>query len=243
MKNKHHSAETPEADLRQYTEEGGSSEGSNSGVNSQDPATGIHSLAPVQRKTLEFLRSYIAMHGYAPTLRDIATHICVKSPSTAHFHLSRLEGKGYLKRSEDGAFELVESVEVEPTQGANMVPLVGMIAAGSPIEAIEEQNVLVEIPRYLVEGKGKVYCLQVTGDSMIGAHIIDGDVIIVREQSVAQDGEVVVALLEDGGATLKTFRRMKGGKIMLLPHNPEHSPIPGDGATIQGRVVGVMREI
>lgn len=202
-----------------------------------------HSLAPVQRETLQFMRNFISEHGYAPSLKDIAVHIGVRSPSTAHFHLSRLESKGFIKRGEDGAVEIVDREEVAITAGATAVPLVGVIAAGSPIEAIEDRSVMVDIPPQFLDRRREVYCLQVSGDSMIDAHIADGDIIIVRKQDTADDGEIVVALLEDNSATVKTLRRLKGGKVMLVPHNPTHQPITVDKVTVQGRVIGLLREM
>lgn len=204
----------------------------------------FRTLAPVQRRTLEYLRNFIADHGYGPTLKDIAQSIGVKSPSTAHFHLGRLEDKGFIKRGEDGSIALVEREELANQAKPYSVPLVGVIAAGSPIEAIEDQSVTIDIPpQYFESGRGEIYCLQVAGDSMIDAHIMDGDIIIVRKQHTADDGQIVVALLEDGSATLKTFRRLKGGKISLLPHNPRHQPITVDKVDIQGRMIGLMREL
>ena len=202
-----------------------------------------HALAPVQRETLEYLRRYISENGYAPTLKDIATYIGVRSPSTAHFHLSRLEDKGFIFRGADGSIELVEREELRATSGPCAVPLLGLIAAGSPIEAIEDTSVMVDIPPQFLSNRGEIFCLQVTGESMIDAHIMDGDVIIVRRQDTADNGEIVVAVLEDGGATVKTFRRLKAGKVMLVPHNPAHQPIPADTATIKGRVIGLVREL
>lgn len=201
------------------------------------------SLAPVQRRTLEFLRSFIADNGFGPTLKDIAQFIGVKSPSTAHFHLSRLENKGFIHRGPDGSIELMEQDELASTSGPCAVPLLGLIAAGAPIEPIEDTSVMIDIPPQFLDSRGEVFCLQVTGDSMIDAHIMDGDVIIVRSQSTADDGQVVVAVLDDGNATLKTFRRLKGGKIMLVPHNPRHKPITVDKVDIKGRLIGLVREI
>ncbi len=202
-----------------------------------------HSLAPVQRETLEYLRRFISENGYGPTLRDIAKYIGVKSPSTAHFHLSRLEDKGFVERGDDGSITLVELSNLSSTSSPIAVPLLGMIAAGHPIEAIEDTSVTVDIPPHFMDSRGEIYCLQVTGDSMIDAHIVDGDLIIVRSQDTADDGQIVVALLEDNSATLKTFRRLKGGKVMLIPHNPKLQPITVDKVKIQGRVIGLVREI
>ena len=202
-----------------------------------------HSLAPVQRQTLEFLRGFISDHGYAPTLKDIAASIGVRSPSTAHFHLSRLEDKGFIRKGPDGSIELVEREELSTTQGSCAVPLFGLIAAGSPIEAIEDPNVTVDIPPQFLNTPKEIFCLQVTGDSMIDAHIMDGDIIICTKEQTAENGQIVVALLEDGTATLKTFRRLKGGKVMLIPHNKNHQPITVDNVHIQGSVIGLLREM
>jgi repressor LexA len=197
-------------------------------------------LAPVQRQTLEFLRNYLADHGYGPTLKDIAEHIGVKSVSTAHFHLERLEDKGFIRRGEDGSIELIESAK--PQLGPTAVPLCGVIAAGVPIEAVE-QKTMIDIPSNMISGRGEVFCLEVSGESMIDAHICDRDIVVIRRQDSADDGDIIVALLEDGSATLKTYRRLKNGKVMLIPANPTLSPITLDKVAIQGKVIGIIREM
>jgi repressor LexA len=197
-------------------------------------------LAPVQRATLEYLRNFIAENGYAPALKDIALAIGVKSPSTAFFHLERLVDKGFIKRNDDGGLEIVDAVL--PELSATAVPLVGVIAAGMPIDAIENKT-MIDIPPYMLDGKGEVYCLEVSGDSMIDAHICDGDLVVLKKQDSADDGQIVVALLEDDTATLKKFRRLKNGKVMLIPANPALSPITVDNVRIQGRVIGVIRQL
>lgn len=207
----------------------------------KSPSYKSSTLAPVQRQTLEFLRNYIAENGYGPTLKDIADSIGVKSPSTAHFHLERLEAKGFIRRGDDGGIELIEAQL--PELGPTAVPLVGVIAAGMPIEAVERGPVMVDVPSSMIGGRGEVFCLEVSGDSMIDEHICDGDVVVIRKQDAANDGEIVVAMLDDGSATLKTYRRLKSGKIMLIPANPALSPITLDGVTIQGKVIGVIREL
>ncbi|MBN8548864.1 MAG: transcriptional repressor LexA [Deltaproteobacteria bacterium] len=199
-----------------------------------------NTLAPVQRQTLEFLRNFIADHGYGPTLKDIAEHIGVKSVSTAHFHLERLEDKGFIRRGDDGSIELIESAK--PQLGPTAVPLAGVIAAGVPIEAIQQQT-MIDIPSSMISGRGEVFCLEVSGESMIDAHICDRDIVVIRRQDSADDNDIVVALLEDGSATLKTYRRLKNGKVMLIPANPTLSPITLDKVTIQGKVIGIIREL
>lgn len=130
-----------------------------------------NTLAPVQRACLEFLRNFIADKGFGPTLKDISQHIGVKSLSTAHFHLERLEDKGFIKRGHDGAIELVDANV--PELGPTSVPLVGTIAAGRPIEALEDTSVMIDVPSSLIEGRGEVFCLEVSGNSMIDEHICE----------------------------------------------------------------------
>lgn len=196
-------------------------------------------LAPVQRMTLEYLRNYMADKGYAPTLKDIADHIGVKSPSTAHFHLERLEDKGFINRTTDGGLELTESSR--PELGPTAVPLVGVIAAGMPIEAIENHT-MIDIPSTMISGRGDVYCLEVSGESMIDAHICDGDIVVIKSQETADNGQIVVAVLEDETATLKRYRRLKNGKVMLVPANPALNPITVDKVSVRGTLIGVIRE-
>lgn len=197
-------------------------------------------LPTVQRQTLDFLRNYIAGRGYGPTLKEISEHIGVKSASTAHFHLERLEDKGFIRRGEDGMIELVECAK--PELGPTAVPLVGVIAAGTPIEALENKT-MVDVPSNMICGRGEVFCLEVSGDSMIDAHICDGDIVIIRKQDAADDGQIVVALLEDGSATLKKYRRLKNGKVMLIPANPKMKPMTLENVAVQGRVIGIIREL
>ena len=197
-------------------------------------------LAPVQRQTLEFLRNFLADKGYAPSLKDIAEFIGVKSATTAHFHLERLENKGFIRRGTDGLLELLD--RVTPELGPTAVPLVGVIAAGRPIEAIEQSST-IEIPPSMIDGRGEVYCLEVSGNSMIDEHICDRDIVVIKKQESAEDGQIVVALLEDGSATLKRYRRLKNGSVMLIPANPTMQPITVDKVAIQGRLIGVIREL
>ena len=197
-------------------------------------------LAPVQRQTLDFIKAFIAEKGFAPTLKEIAERIGVKSVSTAHFHLERLEQKGYIKRGPNSAFEIIENERLE--LGPTSVPLVGVIAAGIPIEA-NENITMIDIPSSMITVKGEVFCLEVSGESMIERHICDQDIVVIKKQDYADDGQIVVALLEDGSATLKTYRRLKNGKVMLVPANPALQPMTLDEVTIQGKVIGVIRQI
>lgn len=207
---------------------------------SEQPGFQSSTLAPVQRQTLEFLRNFLAEKGFAPSLKAIADFIGVKSASTAHFHLERLEQKGFIRRGADGMLEILD--RATPELGPTAVPLVGVIAAGRPIEAIE-QSTTIEIPPSMIDGRGEVYCLEVSGNSMIDEHICDRDVVVIKKQDGAEDGQIVVALLEDGGATLKRYRRLKNGQVMLIPANPTMQPMTVDKVTIQGRLIGVIRQL
>ncbi|MCB0319901.1 MAG: transcriptional repressor LexA, partial [Bdellovibrionales bacterium] len=181
----------------------------------------------------------IAENGFGPTLKDIAQHIGVKSISTAHFHLERLEDKGFIRRGSEGFIELVDIST--PELGPTAVPLVGVIAAGHPIEAIENTT-MIDLPSNMIDGRGEVYCLEVSGESMIDAHICDGDLVVIKKQDHADNGQIVVALLPDGSATLKTYRRMKNGQVMLIPANAALKPMTLDEVSIQGRLIGILRQ-
>jgi repressor LexA len=135
----------------------------------------------------------------------------------------------------------MELVEVQkPEFGPTAVPLMGVIAAGIPIEAIENKT-MIEVPSDMIDGRGEVYCLEVSGNSMIDEHICDGDIVVIKKQPQADDGQIVVALLPDGSATLKTYRRLKNGKVMLIPANASMSPMTLDEVEVQGKLVGVLR--
>ena len=199
----------------------------------------IATLSPVQHRTLAFIRDYLAEHRHAPALHEIATAIRVKSPSTAHFHLERLAQKGFIERKPGGAIRLIEIAP--PALSNTAVPLIGIIAAGVPLEAVENRS-FIDVPAHLVSGKGEVFCLEVSGESMIDAHICDQDIVIIKKQVHAEDGQIVVALLPDGSATLKTYRRLKNGSVMLIPANPTMKPITVDAVQIQGKVIGLLRD-
>jgi len=205
-------------------------------------------LYPRQKQILSFIENYIAANGHAPTLTEIKDHIGVRALSTVHAHMKRLEKKGLIKKDRS----LDQGINLILTAGQYageiiQVPLVGMIAAGNPIEAIEDLGTTVALPASLI-GNKHVYALKVKGDSMIEHLIADGDTIVVEKVDYASNGDVVVALLEDGGATLKEFHKEKDpntGKsyVRLQPKNKNYDPIiVDDGVTIQGKLVAVMRK-
>jgi repressor LexA len=208
-------------------------------------------LTQRQRRILEFIRGAVERNGYPPSVREIGEAVGLVSPSSVAYQLKELEKKGYLRRDPNRPravdvrppSELVAEDE-EAARAARpapaFVPVLGRIAAGGPILAEQAVEDVFPLPRELV-GEGTLFLLQVKGDSMLDAAICDGDWVAVRQQPTANNGEIVAAML-DGEATVKTYRN-RDGHVWLLPHNPAFDPIPGDDATIMGRVVAVLRRI
>jgi len=199
----------------------------------------IRRLTPKQLKILSLIRDYQREHGYSPTMQELADQLGV-SKVTVFEHVAVLEKKGLLRRTPHRARSLELSSQVEfpdETHRAGL-PLVGYIAAGAPIEAIEERET-VDLDQLFNTSSG-AFALKVRGDSMIDEHIRDGDVVIVEPRQTAFNGETVVALLDSGEATLKKFYR-EGDRIRLQPANPAFEPIYVREVRIQGVVVGVLR--
>ncbi|MFC2172643.1 transcriptional repressor LexA [Acidobacteriota bacterium] len=199
------------------------------------------SLTRRQREILDYITGYLKDNRYAPSLEEIAAHFKLSSLATVHSHLKRLEEKSYIRRG----WNLARCIEVlpEPALGGQCdVPMLGFVAAGSPIEPAEDPRDTVTVPESML-GKGKTYVLRVQGSSMIDEHIQDGDLVIVDERNDVQNGDTVIALLEDGGATLKKFYR-EGRRIRLQPANSDLEPlwVRDDKVTIQGRVIGIIRK-
>ena len=198
-------------------------------------------LTPKQQEIYHFLVSFCALHGYPPSVREIGEHTGLKSPSTVHFHLKGLEAAGLITRAEGKtrAITLCGAApqEEEPESPENRIPVVGNVAAGSPILA---QECVEDYLTFDTEGlAGEHFALRVRGESMLYAGILPGDLVVVHQQQDAHNGEIVVALFEDE-ATVKTLRR-KDGHIWLMPENPDYEPIDGDGCRILGKVVAVVR--
>ena len=226
------------------------------------PVDDLTGLTPRQQKVLVFLREEIEKRGYPPSMREIGAAVGLASTSSVAHQLQVLEKLGYVKRDPNRprALEIFlpevlkarQSLghtgddEVDPTGSgdarpdATYVPVVGRIAAGGPILAEERIEDVFPLPKSLV-GDGTLFLLEVSGDSMIDAAICNGDYVVVRQQPVAENGEIVAAML-DGEATVKTFQR-KDGQIWLLPHNDDYSPIDGTHATILGKVTAVLRRV
>lgn len=196
-----------------------------------------------QKQILDHIGDYIADRGYAPSFEEIAEHFGYSSLATVHEHLSNLERKGYIRKTynESRSIELVE----KGNASASMVdlPLLGTVAAGLPIEAIQDTETL-SVPPDMIRRNRENYVLRVQGNSMIDESIRDGDYIVVSSQDTADDGQMVVALVRGDSATVKKLYRERGGRIRLQPANPTMEPIIEDArdVQIQGVVVGVIRK-
>jgi repressor LexA len=193
-----------------------------------------------QRQIVDFIDLFIRKHGYSPTLQEIADAIGVKSLATVHEHLAALTKKGVIRKisGEVRGIELAEQRIASLLEGVD-VPLFGYIAAGQPIEAIENPSETINIPGDMV-GKKQTYVLQVRGQSMIEAGILDGDYVVIERADTANNGEIVVALLENQFATLKRYFKEKD-HIRLEPANSTMNPILAKSVTIQGKVIGIIR--
>lgn len=199
-------------------------------------------LTAIRRQILDFIARTVRERGYPPTVREIGAAVGLSSSSSVHFHLRWLERQGYLQR--DGsltrALRVAEGEGEPPRAGYRYVPLVGRVAAGQPIFASQNIEQLIPAPRELF-GDGDLFMLQVQGDSMIEAGILDGDLVVVSPQPTANEGDIVVALLGDE-ATVKYFHR-RGKQIELRPANAHMEPIVADELQIIGRVRGVIRSL
>jgi len=194
-----------------------------------------------QREILDYLSGHIADKGYAPSFEEIAGQFGFQSLATVHEHLTNLERKGFIRRAHNES-RAIEIVPPKGQTGATDLPLLGLVAAGAPIEALTEGETLA-VPDELIPRRGRSYVLKVRGSSMIDEHIKDGDFVVVHERNQADNGDTVIALVHDGGATVKKYFREPGGWIRLQPANAEVSPIRVNerDVTVQGVVVGVIR--
>ena len=221
-------------------------------------------LTARQRLVLETIRSAVEQRGYPPSMREIGQAVGLTSPSSVKHQLTALERKGYLRRDPNRprAIEVMHPddsrtitrwqsgaerdfgedglAERDSAPTPSYVPVVGRIAAGGPILAEQVVEDVFPLPRQLV-GDGDLFLLKVAGDSMVDAAICDGDWVVIRRQPVAENGEIVAAMI-DGEATVKTFK-LTNNHVWLVPHNAAYAPIPGDDAQILGRVVSVLRKL
>jgi repressor LexA len=197
-----------------------------------------------QKQILDFISQYIQKNGYSPTLQQIADAIGVSSLATVHEHLEAMEKKKIIRRF-DGAVRGIEIVDKKATSSELKgieLPLLGFIAAGQPIEPHTDPNVSISVSPSMLSGSKRAYVLQVKGDSMIDEGILDGDYVIVEQQETANNGDIVVALLENGLATLKRYYK-EATRIRLEPANSQMSPIFATRVRVQGRCVGVIRRL
>ncbi len=199
-------------------------------------------LTKRQKEILDYIGSFIEDRGYAPSFEEIAESFGYSSLATVHEHLSNLERKGYIRKSYNES-RSIELVGAEASSPALELPLLGAVAAGMPIEAIQDTET-VAVPPDMVSRRRDNYVLRVEGNSMIEEQIRDGDYIVVQAQSSAEDGQMVVALVQGESATVKKLYRERGGRVRLQPANPTMEPIFVDAADvrIQGVVVGVIRK-
>ena len=224
-------------------------------------------LTPRQRRVLDEIRSSVERRGYPPSMREIGEAVGLTSSSSVSHQLATLERKGFLRRDPNrpraievrhpdagpvtgpvaapsydgvGSVHDLETGSGDARPAAAYVPVVGRIAAGGPILAEQAVEDVFPLPRQVV-GEGTLFMLQVQGDSMVDAAICDGDWVVVRQQQVADNGDVVAAMI-DGEATVKTFKRTDG-HVWLMPHNSAYQPINGDEATVLGRVTAVLRSL
>jgi repressor LexA len=197
-----------------------------------------------QKEILDYITRFIERHGYEPSYAQIARHFGVSSKATIAKHIAALERRGLLsRRTEDGAFGLAVKVEEAPSDAVCEVPLLGRIAAGAPVEAVEDAEP-ISIPRFLL-GRvrpERVYALRVRGDSMIDEHICDGDIALIENRTEARDGEIVVALVDGARATLKRLYRF-GAEVELRPANSQLAPLRllASRVRVQGIFRGLLR--
>jgi len=195
-----------------------------------------------QREILDFIAGHLDAKGYAPSFEEIARQFGFHSLATVHEHLTNLERKGYIRRAHNES-RAIEIIPPKGQTGATELPLLGLVAAGQPIEAITG-NETIAVPDELIPRRGRSYVLKVRGDSMIDEHIKDGDFVVVQERNQADSGQTVVALVHGDSATVKRFYREPGGWIRLQPANPTMPPLRVNerDVIVQGVVVGVIRK-
>ncbi|MBA8826087.1 repressor LexA [Saccharopolyspora lacisalsi] len=200
-----------------------------------------------QRRILVAIRDWVVRYGYAPSTRQLGDAVGLRSSSSVSKHLASLEEKGFLRRSatlsrpiDVRAFLREPSTSEEPADDSVTVPVVGHVAAGSPIVAEEHVEDVMTLPRELA-GRGSTFGLRVRGDSMIDAAIRDGDIVVVRQQAEAHSGQIVAAMIDDE-ATIKVYRR-RNGHVHLEPRNPDYDTLDGDRAVVLGTVISVLRSV
>ncbi len=204
-------------------------------------------LTNKQGETLQFIKKFMVAHGYPPSVREICAGMNLSSPATAHSHLTQLEDKGFI-RKQNSKFRTIELLvdneyEIkEESEDTLSVPLLGRVSCGNPIEAIENPNDFFTLPASLVPARESIFTLLCQGDSMINVGIYDKDIVIVQKQSVARNGDIVVAMTEENEVTLKTFYKEED-HIRLQPENDTMAPIILSNCTILGKAIGLYRKL
>lgn len=200
-------------------------------------------LYPRERQLLDFITQFIQRYGYAPTLKEIGEALNMGSPATVHEHVDKLRMKGYIKKLDGTArgLEVIEKYRTRDAITAVEVPVLGYIAAGAPLEPYTDPHFYISVAPSMIASNRASYVLQVKGSSMIDDGILDGDYVVVQHQQDAQNGDIVVALLPNGLATLKRIYFEKD-RIKLVPANSTMSPIITTHVKIQGKVVGIIRK-
>ena len=203
----------------------------------------MNNLTKRQKEILEFIKKYTNKKGYPPTVREIGKELGLSSTATIHSHLKRLESMGVIKREKEKnrAIEILDEKTKKSIDGLVTVPLLGMITAGNPIEAIQNPAEFFTLPAELIPRNSEVLTLRVKGDSMKNAGILHGDLVVVRQQPSAENGEIVVALLGDE-ATVKRFY-LETGYVRLQPENPDYEPLIASDVRLLGKVIGLVRVI
>ncbi len=205
----------------------------------------MEKLTDKQNQVLDTIKRFVAKKGFPPTVREIGKELNLSSPATTHFHLDKLESKGYIKKnkSKNRTIELLVPNEyLENDNGVASIALIGTITAGNPIEAIENPNEFFTIPANLIPRKKEVFALNVKGTSMINKGIRDGDIVILEKRKVAENGEIVAAMTDENEVTLKTFYK-EHDHIKLQPENDTMAPIILDNVTILRTAIGLYRKI
>lgn len=205
----------------------------------------MEKLTDKQNVILQILKKLIAKNGYPPTVREIGEEAHLSSPATIHFHLKKLEEKGYIKKDDNKNRTLeilVPNEYLQQDDSVVEVPLVGKVTAGTPIEAIERPEEYFSLPANLITNRNEVFTLTVSGESMINVGIYDGDILIVEKRNTARNGETVVAMNENNEATVKTFYK-EDGYFRLQPENDTMEPIILKECTILGKVIGLYRKL
>lgn len=205
----------------------------------------MEKLTNQQEKMLDIIKKYVVNHGYAPTVRELCQEMNLSSTATVQVHLNNLEKKGYIKKEEskNRTIEILVDNEYEiKNELITEVPLLGKITAGNPIEAIERPDEYFSLPSYLIPKNKDVFTLLVSGESMINAGILDGDIVIVERKNTANNGEIVVAMTDENEVTLKTFYKEKD-HFRLQPENDTMEPFIMNNVTILGKAIGLYRKI